>query len=52
MEKVFSPLCEKWGWRSDISLDLLSNHCNLHIKEVFKKNRLDPWSIIIATNNK
>jgi phosphatidylethanolamine/phosphatidyl-N-methylethanolamine N-methyltransferase len=52
MEKVFSPLCEKWGWRSDISLDLLSNHCNLDIKEVFKKNRLDPWSIIIATNNK
>jgi phosphatidylethanolamine/phosphatidyl-N-methylethanolamine N-methyltransferase len=52
VEKVFSPLCEKWGWRSDISLDLLSNHCNLHIKEVFKKNRLDPWSIIIATNNK
>ena len=52
MEKVFSPLCEKWGWRSDIRLELLSNHCNLHIKEVFKKNRLDPWSIIIATNNK
>ena len=52
VEKVFSPLCEKWGWRSDISLDLLSNHCNLHITEVFKKNRLDPWSIIVATNNK
>ncbi len=52
VEKVFSPLCERWGWRSDISLDLLSNHCNLDIKEVFKKNRLDPWSIIIAANNK
>ncbi len=52
MEKVFSPLCEKWGWRSDISLDLLSNHCNLHIDEVLKKNKLDPWSIIIATNKK
>jgi phosphatidylethanolamine/phosphatidyl-N-methylethanolamine N-methyltransferase len=52
MEKLFSPLCEKWGWRSDISLDLLSNHCNLHIDEVLKKNKLDPWSIIIATNNK
>jgi phosphatidylethanolamine/phosphatidyl-N-methylethanolamine N-methyltransferase len=52
MEKVFSPLCEKWGWRSDISLDLLSNHCNLQISQVLKKTRLDPWSIIIATNNK
>lgn len=52
VEKVFSPLCEKWGWRSDISLDLLSNHCNLHIDEVLKKNKLDPWSIIIATNKK
>jgi len=52
VEKVFSPMFEKWGWRSDISLDLLSNHCNLKIKEVFKKNKLDPWSIIIAANNK
>jgi len=52
MENVFSPLCEKWGWRSDISLDLLSNHCKLQINQVLKKNKLDPWSIIIATNNK
>lgn len=52
VEKFFSPLCEKWGWRSDITLDLLSNHCNLHIKQIFKKNRFDPWSIIIAANNK
>jgi phosphatidylethanolamine/phosphatidyl-N-methylethanolamine N-methyltransferase len=50
--KIFSPLCQKWGWRSDISLDLLSNHCNLQIDEVIKKNKLDLWSIIIATNNK
>ncbi|MGD0229070.1 MAG: methyltransferase domain-containing protein [Syntrophorhabdales bacterium] len=52
VEKVFSPLCEKWGWRSDISLDLLSNHCDLQIKHVLKKNKYDPWSIIIATNKK
>ena len=52
LEKLFSPLCEKWGWRSDVSTNLLSNHCSLHIKEVFKKTRLDPWSIIIATNHK
>jgi phosphatidylethanolamine/phosphatidyl-N-methylethanolamine N-methyltransferase len=52
VEKLFSPLCEKWGWRSDISVDLLSNHCSLPIRENFKLNRLDPWSIIIAKNNK
>ncbi len=52
IEKIFSPVCEKWGWRSDISLDLLSNHCNLHLSQVLKKHKLDPWSIIIATNNK
>jgi phosphatidylethanolamine/phosphatidyl-N-methylethanolamine N-methyltransferase len=52
MNKFFSPFTEKCGWRSDISLDLLSNHCNLQINEVLKKNKFDPWSIIIATNNK
>jgi phosphatidylethanolamine/phosphatidyl-N-methylethanolamine N-methyltransferase len=52
MNKAFSPFTEKVGWRSDITLDLLSNHCNLQINEVLKKNKLDPWSIIIATNNK
>ncbi len=52
IEDIFSPLCEKWGWRSDVTLDLLSNHCNLQISQVLKKNKLDPWSIIIATNNK
>jgi phosphatidylethanolamine/phosphatidyl-N-methylethanolamine N-methyltransferase len=52
MNRVFSPFTEKVGWRSDLTLDLLSNHCNLQINEVLKKSKLDPWSIIIATNNK
>jgi phosphatidylethanolamine/phosphatidyl-N-methylethanolamine N-methyltransferase len=52
MNRVFSPVTEKCGWRSDITLDLLSNHCSLQINEVLKKNKFDPWSIIIATNNK
>jgi phosphatidylethanolamine/phosphatidyl-N-methylethanolamine N-methyltransferase len=52
VNRFFSPLTEKCGWRSDITLDLLSNHCNLQINEVLKKNKLDLWSIIIATNNK
>jgi phosphatidylethanolamine/phosphatidyl-N-methylethanolamine N-methyltransferase len=52
LNRFFSPLTEKCGWRSDVTLDLLSNHCNLQIEEVLKKNKLDLWSIIIATNNK
>jgi phosphatidylethanolamine/phosphatidyl-N-methylethanolamine N-methyltransferase len=52
VNRAFSPFTEKCGWRSDITLDLLSNHCNLQINEVLKKSKLDPWSIIIATNNK
>jgi len=52
VNRLFSPFTEKCGWRSDITLDLLSNHCNLRILEVLKKRKLDPWSIIIATNNK
>ena len=52
MNRFFSPLTEKCGWRSDITLDFLSSRCNLQINEVLKKNRLDPYSIIIATNNK
>jgi phosphatidylethanolamine/phosphatidyl-N-methylethanolamine N-methyltransferase len=52
MNKLFSPLTEKVGWRSDVTLDLLSNHCNLQIDDMFKRTPIDPWSIIIATNNK
>jgi phosphatidylethanolamine/phosphatidyl-N-methylethanolamine N-methyltransferase len=52
MNKFFSPLTEKVGWRSDVTLDLLSNHCNLQIDDIFKRTPIDPWSIIIATNNK
>jgi phosphatidylethanolamine/phosphatidyl-N-methylethanolamine N-methyltransferase len=52
MNHLFSPLTEKVGWRSDVTLDLLSNHCNLQITSVLKKTAIDPWSIIIANNNK
>lgn len=52
VERFFSPLCEKWGWRSDITIDLLSNHCNLQIEQIYKKHRFDLWSIIVAANNK
>ena len=52
MNRIFSPLTEKVGWRSDVTLDLLSNHCNLQIRSVLKKTPIDLYSIIIANNNK
>jgi phosphatidylethanolamine/phosphatidyl-N-methylethanolamine N-methyltransferase len=52
MEKLFSPLFLKLGWKAAVPIELLSNHCSLHIQDVSKKNRLDPWFIICATNKK
>lgn len=52
IEKFFSPFFLKLGWKSGLPIELLSNHCNLYIEEVFKKNRLDPWFIIHAINKK
>ncbi len=51
-EKKLSSISKKLGWRSDISMDLISNHCGLSIEETFKKHRLDPWCIIHAINKK
>jgi phosphatidylethanolamine/phosphatidyl-N-methylethanolamine N-methyltransferase len=52
LETFLSPLSSKIGWRYGVTTDLLSNHCNLYIEEIVKKNRLDPWRIIHAKNNK
>ncbi|MCX8021640.1 MAG: class I SAM-dependent methyltransferase [Syntrophorhabdaceae bacterium] len=51
-EKFITPLSMRLGWRSDISLNVLSNHCKIHIKEVTKKTPFDPWYIINAVNIK
>jgi phosphatidylethanolamine/phosphatidyl-N-methylethanolamine N-methyltransferase len=50
MEKLLTPVFMKLGWRTGLSVDTFSNHCNLHIEEVLKKYRLDPWFILHATN--
>jgi phosphatidylethanolamine/phosphatidyl-N-methylethanolamine N-methyltransferase len=51
-ERLCSPLFLKLGWRSGLTLDLLSNHCGLNFEEVLKISRLDPWFIIRAINKK
>ena len=50
MEKLLTPVFMKLGWRTGLSVDTFSNRCNLHIEEVLKKYRLDPWFILHATN--
>jgi phosphatidylethanolamine/phosphatidyl-N-methylethanolamine N-methyltransferase len=52
LENFVSPLSAKIGWRYGVTTDLLSNHCNLYIEEIIKKNRLDLWRIIHARNRK
>jgi len=52
MEERMSPFFMKLGWKTGLSVDVLSNHCNLHIDEISRKHRLDPWCILHATNRK
>ena len=52
LERLFSPVFLRLGWKAAVPLELLSNHCHLHIEEVSKKHRLDPWFIVHATNKK
>jgi len=52
IEKIFTPLFLKLGWKGGVSVDLLSNHCHLQIEEISKKHKLDPWVVVHATNNK
>lgn len=52
MEEMLSPFFMKLGWKTGLTIDLLSNHCNLHIEGVSRKYKLDPWFILHATNRK
>lgn len=51
-EALLSPLFMKLGWKTGMTLEMLSNHCALHIDEVAKVHRFDPWFVIHATNKK
>jgi phosphatidylethanolamine/phosphatidyl-N-methylethanolamine N-methyltransferase len=52
LEKWVSPLCAKIGWRSDLALDYLVQHGDLHIDRKYSLNKVDLWKVIYATNNK
>ncbi|HVN97700.1 MAG TPA: methyltransferase domain-containing protein [Syntrophorhabdaceae bacterium] len=52
IEKMLAPLFIRLGWKSGLTLDLLSNHCNLCIEEVTRKHSLDLWWVVHVTNKK
>ncbi len=52
LEKWVSPLCAKIGWRSDLALEYLVQHGDLHIDRKYSLNKVDLWKVIYATNNK
>lgn len=52
VERALTPMFTRLGWKSGLTLDLLSNHCNLSIDEVIKKHVLDLWWVVYITNNK
>jgi ubiquinone/menaquinone biosynthesis C-methylase UbiE len=52
IEEKLSPFFMKLGWKTGLSVDELSNHCNLHIEEILRKHKLDPWFILHVINRK
>jgi len=52
IEEMISPLCEKMGWRSDLSLEELIEKANLKVSYQYKLNKIDLWKIVFAENNK
>ncbi|MBP1746099.1 MAG: pmtA [Deltaproteobacteria bacterium] len=52
MEEKLSPFFMKLGFKTGLSVEVFSNHCNLHIEEISKKHKLDPFFILHATNRK
>lgn len=52
MEEKLSPFFMKLGWKTGLSVEVLTNHCNLHIEEISRKHKLDPWFVLHAINRK
>lgn len=53
LEKLFNPVCQKLGWRSDVSLaSLLQDDCPLELSYQFKLNAIDLWQIVVMVPKK
>ena len=52
LEQWLTPLCLRLGWRSDLPLDYLVQHADLHVNRQYALTKLDLWKVVYAINNK
>jgi len=50
LEKWLCPLCQKIGWRSDLSLEDLMKRTGLDVDFRYKLDRVDLWETVFVTN--
>lgn len=51
LEKFLRPLCEKIGWRSDLSLEYLIEQTGLQVDYRYKLDSVDVWETVFVTND-
>lgn len=51
MEKLLRPICEKIGWRSDLSLEYLIAETGLPVDYRYKLDSVDVWETVFVTND-
>jgi len=51
IEKLLCPICQKIGWRSDLSLEQLIEKTNLKVDYRYKLDSVDIWETVFITND-
>lgn len=51
LEKMLRPICEKIGWRSDLSLEYLIEQTGLPVDYRYKLDTVDVWETVFVTND-
>jgi len=51
LEKFLRPICEKIGWRSDLSLEYLIQQTGLPVDYRYKLDSVDVWETVFVTND-
>jgi phosphatidylethanolamine/phosphatidyl-N-methylethanolamine N-methyltransferase len=51
LERLLRPICEKIGWRSDLSLEHLIEQTGLPVDYRYKLDSVDVWETVFVTND-
>lgn len=51
LERLLRPICEKIGWRSDLSLEYLIKQTGLPVDYRYKLDSVDVWETVFVTND-